>query len=130
MLPHTRALLEAHLISDLAGCVVRYVVSPTRHWFSVARCGEFETCAEPEQLDSCLSGACDGGHIALVKFLSASATDMNQGLIAAAKLMVASGARDWNRASYSACSTSHVAIVNYIVGMSAAPCSRCGKVLH
>jgi hypothetical protein len=124
----TRALTERHVGRDLAGLVVTYAMSKRRNWFAVARCGEFESCAQSASVDECLHGACEGGHTLLARQMIASgATALNHGLnsacvyghLALANLMIANGATDWNSALAVACGFANHALVTLMIAKGA-----------
>lgn len=72
MLVHTKELLCAHLISDLATCVIWFVASRNRRCKFIGQCGEYESCAQltvPDDIGRCLKGACLRGHLHIAKML-------------------------------------------------------------
>jgi hypothetical protein len=123
-LPRTRALLEAHLVRDLAGCVMRFFTSPTGQCLDVARCGEHETCLQATDVNIALRGACEGGHVAVAHLMLAKgATYWHGGLYYACQaghhtlvaLLIAKGATDWDWGLMGACEGGHHSLVALMI---------------
>lgn len=124
----TRALLEARVGRDIAGCVVQCFTSSDRDPIEVARCGEHEACALTDDAEACLRGACEGGHLALANLMIAKgANEWNQALVTAcrggnlalANLMIEKGAHNWSRGLHEACEAGHLALANLLIAKGA-----------
>lgn len=129
-LPHTRALLGAHVPRDLVGCAMRYLQTPNRDWLCVAICGEYETCLHGCPKPSAgLLGACQGGHLALAKLMiaakgatnleSALRTACKYGHLAIANLLIANGATECGAGLYGACEGGQLALANAMIAKGA-----------
>jgi hypothetical protein len=114
----TTALVEAHVPRVLAQLAVAYMTSAKRTEFSMAQCGEYESCMSAAFPCDALVGACRGGHLRLAKAMHAMRA---ASLIWPVSQECCRGqdylkdATIWDLAAHAACEGAHIAIVHFLL---------------
>jgi ankyrin repeat protein len=146
----TKKLLEKYFILDVVNEIVKYTL-PLKDDYSRGLVGNLldlrsklrnfvsnELCMNVGDINECLKGACEGGHMEIVKYMiEKGADDWHGGLEGACygghmeivKYMIEKGADDWNGGLYNACLEENIEIVKYMIKKGANQCN-CRKSIE
>jgi ankyrin repeat protein len=119
----TKELLKEHLLLDVVGEIIKYTLPLKDDDYNIGLVGNFELCLKVIDINKCFIGACEGGHMEIVKYMiSKGANNWEMGLyfackgrhIGIVKYMVSKGANNWNDGLFGACYKGHMEIVKYM----------------
>jgi hypothetical protein len=108
----TKELLKEHLLLDVVEEIIKYTLPLKDDDYHIGLVGNFELCLEVKNVNECLYGACNGGHMEIVKYLESK------------------GANDWNNGLYFACEGGQMEIMKYMIEKGANKCENCDKPIQ